>query len=240
MNMDDHSRTVDVADLQIQAFLEPQPQRVDGPEEGLVVRRAHGVDQTPRFSDAQDVGQALGSGDMEALKGEPVAWDGMRVEEYDAACGDLQRAGRILSLILEIEQVLTQFRFGNLVGRLAEVCGELPDGAEVHLLRTFGETGQLQILVHTLAKSGAHQWVLSKRRVEKPSGNPLCHRHNRKSPEPLALDEDKRPSAAPLGKASRSSCRAAAYLNLKLGLTPAKKPILTPRSHPKTRSRVEM
>ena len=55
----------------------------------------------------------------------------------------------------EIEQVLTRFGFGNLVGRPSKVYGGLADGAEVHLLRTFGETGQLQILVHTLAKSGA-------------------------------------------------------------------------------------
>ena len=99
MDMDDHPRAVDVADLQIQTFLETQPQRVDGPEEGLVVWRAHGVDQAPHFGDAQDVGQALGPGDVEVLEGEPVARDGMGVEEDDAAGGDLQRAGRILSLV---------------------------------------------------------------------------------------------------------------------------------------------
>ena len=93
MHVDDHSLAVDVADLQIQTFLEPQPQRVDGPEERLVVRRAHGVDEAAHFGDAQDVRQALGSGDAEVLEGGPVAGDGMGVEEDEAAGGDLQRAG---------------------------------------------------------------------------------------------------------------------------------------------------
>ena len=104
------------------------------------------------LGDAQDVGQALGSGDVEVLEGEPVARDGMGVEEDDAAGGDLQGAGRILALVLEIDQVLPQLVFGDLVGRLVEVSGELPDGAEVSLLRPLGEAGQLEVLVHALAK----------------------------------------------------------------------------------------
>jgi hypothetical protein len=120
----------------------------------------------------------------------------------------------------EIEQVLTRFGFGNLVGRPSEVCGGLADGAEVHLLRTFGETGPLQILVHTLAKSGAHQWVLSKRRVEKPSGNPLCHRHNRPSPEPWRLTKTGEPAPHRQGKASRSSCRDSGLLEPLTGSDP--------------------
>ena len=88
----------------------------------------------------------------------------MGVEEDDAAGGDLQRAGGILALVLEVEQVLPQFVFGDPVGGLAEVCGQLPDSAEVSLLRPLGEAGELQILVHSMAKRGAHEWVLSKRK----------------------------------------------------------------------------
>ncbi len=68
-------------------------------------------------------------------------------------------------------------------GRLVDVCGELPDGAEIHLLRTLGEPGQLQILVHALTERDAHESALSKRRAEKPSGNPLCLRRHRTSPK---------------------------------------------------------
>jgi len=108
----------------------------------------------------------------------------MGEEKYNASCGDLQRAGRVFSLVLEIEQVIPHFGFGNPAGRLVDMCGELPDGAEIHLLRALGEPGQLQILVHALTKSDAHERVLSKRREEKPSGNPLCLRHHCMSPKP--------------------------------------------------------
>ena len=83
---------------------------------------------------------------------------------------------------------------GDLIRGLVEVGGELPDGAEVSLLGALGEAGQLEVLVHALAKRGAHEWVLSKRREEKPSGNPLCHGHRRVSPGP------RRPSTKARGR----------------------------------------
>jgi hypothetical protein len=69
----------------------------------------------------------------------------------------------------------------HLACSLASTAGILPPGqtaasessAMVRGLRPFGKAGQLQVLVHALTKRGAHQWVLSKRREEKPSGNPL-------------------------------------------------------------------
>ena len=99
--------------------------------------------------------------------------------------------------------------------------GELPDDAEVRGLRPFGEPGQLQVLVHALTKRDAHEWVLSKRREEKPSGNPLCQRHRRMSPErrrPRKMSERRRRVLR--GKACRSSCREAAYLNSDFGPDP--------------------
>ena len=51
------------------------------------------------------------------------------------------------------------------------MCRQSPDDAEVSLLRLLGESGELQILVHALAKRGAHEWLFSERREENPSGN---------------------------------------------------------------------
>ena len=49
---------------------------------------------------------------------------------------------------------------GELIGGLAEVGGKLPDDTEVRDLRPLGEPGELQVLVHALAKRDAHEWVL--------------------------------------------------------------------------------
>jgi hypothetical protein len=73
----------------------------------MVVRRAHGVNETAHSSDAQDVGQRPESGKADVLERLPVARDGVGVEE-DAAGSDLQRAGKVLSLVLEVEPVLSR------------------------------------------------------------------------------------------------------------------------------------
>ena len=111
--------------------------------------------------------------------------------------------------------------------------GELPDGAEVHLLRTLGETGQLQILVHTSAKSGAHQWVFSKQKVEKTVWKPTLSPSQPQVTGALRSTKTGEPMSRAEGKASRSSCRASGLLELVprsdprdamfLGLTPAKR-----------------
>jgi len=59
------------------------------------------------------------------------------------------------------------------------VCRQLPDGAEVGLLRPLGESGELQILVHALAKRGAHEWSFPnegrKTRLETTPAPPLWY-----------------------------------------------------------------
>jgi len=37
------------------------------------------------------------------------------------------------------------------------MCGELPDGVEIQLLRPIGQSSELQLLVHALAKRGGHE-----------------------------------------------------------------------------------
>ena len=52
-----------------------------------------------------------------------------------------------MSLVLEVQQVLSQFVLGDLIEGLAEVGGKLPDDTEVCDLRLFGEPGELQVLM---------------------------------------------------------------------------------------------
>jgi hypothetical protein len=62
---------------------------------------------------------------------------------------------------------------GDLIGRLVKVVGKLLDDAKVSRLRTLSESGELKVLMHALAKSSRHQWVLSRRREVKNVWNPL-------------------------------------------------------------------
>ena len=56
----------------------------------------------------------------------------------------------------------------------------------------------------------AHEWVLSKRREEKPSGKPLCLGHRRMSPGPRRPLTKRGGESGVLSERARgSSCRAA-------------------------------
>ena len=134
MHVNQHPLAIDVADLQVQPFLEPKSQRVDRPEVGTVVVRADGVDETPHLIDREHVGESLLLADAEPLECRPVAGRGVGIEELDAAVGDPERPGGELLVVLEVEEVVADLMLAEPVGWGVEVFGELPDGAEVGLL----------------------------------------------------------------------------------------------------------
>ena len=56
MDVDRHSLGVDVADLQVESFFKPQPQRVERPQKSRVVMLPCGHDQLMDFVDRQHFG----------------------------------------------------------------------------------------------------------------------------------------------------------------------------------------
>jgi hypothetical protein len=151
MHVHQHSLAVDVSDLQVQPLSQPQAERVDRPQVGLVVGRADRVDEPAHFVRGEHVGQCFVPLDAKLREGLPVARHGVGVEELDAAVGDNERRRRKALLILEEEKVLAHLLFAELVGRLVKVIGQLPDRAEVGLLRALGESAKLQVVRHLLS-----------------------------------------------------------------------------------------
>src|SRR5215213_7610697 len=146
-------------------------------------------------------------GDAQLPQGGPVARERGVEEEADAVEGDLEGGGREVLLVLEEEEVLAQLGLGDLVGRPAEVGGELADRAQIRLLGTLAQAGELQLLAHALAqRRGAgrvHDGLLSQR----GSGGGSTLRKGLLS--------------------ARTCCRAAAYLNNALQRTHSR---VTPRA----------
>jgi hypothetical protein len=124
----------------------------DGPEAGAAVVSARGVDDAVRFLEAEHVGQRLRHGDAHALERLPLTRLGVSEEEPDAverhADGRRGKSG----LVLEVEEVVAELGFGELVGRTAEVPGELAYFAEAGLLGAEAEAGKLQVLAHALTE----------------------------------------------------------------------------------------
>jgi len=54
--------------------------------------------------------------------------------------------------VLEVEKVLPQLRFTDLVRRLMIMCGQLAYGSGIRLLSTLRQTAELQTLDHSLSQ----------------------------------------------------------------------------------------
>jgi hypothetical protein len=158
--MDHHPRAIDVADLEVQSFGEPQSQRVDGVEVGAVMGRADGGDELSDLVDGEDVGEPLLPGDAEAFEGRPITGNGVRIEELDSAVCDAEGRGGEVAVVLEVEEIVAELGFGEAIGWGAEVVGELSDGAEVGVLGAVAEPGELEVVEHALTERRVHVEVL--------------------------------------------------------------------------------
>jgi hypothetical protein len=170
VDVDEHAGAVDVAELEVEGFRHAQPQGVDRPEVGLIVQGMGGVDHAVDFLAAQHVGQGVGARDAEVLEQRPVARHDTAVEEADAVEGLSEGGSRPLLLVLEVEEVLAQLGFADLVGRASDVLGEQADRTQVGFLGALAEAGDLQVGAHLLAQTcggaargaGAHERLLSR------------------------------------------------------------------------------
>ena len=86
---------------------------------------ADGGDEAADLVDGEDVGEAMLAGDAEAPEGGPVAGDGVRIEDLDAAVGDAEGSGGEVSVVLEVEEILAELRLGEVVGRCVECSASL-------------------------------------------------------------------------------------------------------------------
>src|SRR5262249_37506308 len=215
---------IDVADLQTQPFLEPESQRVDRPEIGPVVGRADGRDEPPHLIDGEHVREFLLLANAEPLEGRPVTGRGVGIEELDGAVSDHERPGGELAVVLEVEEVIAELMLAEPIGRGVEVVGELPDRAEVGLLGTLAQAGELKVLEHPLAECRGHVLVLSQK-VEKPPLLRNLEAWPRALPggrECAGIPVTTTESQATLGK-DGSSCRASGLLERGRRWTPHKR-----------------
>jgi len=149
-----HALTVDVRDSEGASFEQAQAAGVDGQETNPVTREAHTSENATNFSEGEYDRHAFFPPGAHELQGRPVPFDGVFEEKLDAAQRNGAGSARPFFDVFDVEEVVAQVFFGDLVGRFAAVLGEFTHGADVHLLRAFGIAAQLQILQHALSKLG--------------------------------------------------------------------------------------
>ena len=145
MDVNHHSLSVDVSDLEVNRFSDSQPQRVGGPDEGLHAERLAGVDDLEDLLLRNDFGKCLGVFELGSLKDIPVPGTGVSKEELNAAEEYRLSAGSNFLYGDFVEQEFPHVRFGKLFWRTFTEFAELSDGSNVAKNGTIGLSGELQV-----------------------------------------------------------------------------------------------
>lgn len=115
MDMDAHALFVNIADLQVQGFVEPQSTGINGGEIGFVLRGGNGAENSLDFIDTEHRGQAVFPFDMDERQGVPVALEHIDEEEFDAAVADPHGGGRPFVDISAVQKIVLKLGLGNLI-----------------------------------------------------------------------------------------------------------------------------
>ena len=152
MDVEQLARAVDVGDLEAGPFHEPEAAGVDRGEADAIHGNAHGGENPPHLLAAQDHGElllALGAGDVEHG---PLPRERLLIEELEATERDGVGAAGDLLDSAQLEQVLPDLVFRELVGGGMIEPGQLCDGMDVGLDRTIGVAAELEVVDHALAE----------------------------------------------------------------------------------------
>ena len=144
--MDKHAVFVDVRYLD--AFLESEAQGVDSAQADPVVEHFDGPEDSFDLIATEDDRQLFFLFGTDKGEGCPFFFEGLGVEELNAAQGNGRGGSGPFSDILVVEEIPSELVFGNLVRRFCVVFGQLPNRTHVHFDSAFGHATKLHVLDH--------------------------------------------------------------------------------------------
>ena len=153
-DMHEHPAAVDVRDLKLGAFGQPETTRVDRGQAQARVRQAHGLEQALHLVVGQHIGQGLRFRGANHVQDAPVPAQRLRVKGLDSAQGLFHGRKRPVSGVLHVQKILPDLLVRELIRRSVKMFGQHPHGADVGLLCSVGLPLQLQVFEKTLSESG--------------------------------------------------------------------------------------
>jgi hypothetical protein len=112
-DVDKPARTIKMWDLQMGALLQAQTTGVDRGEADSVAGSSDTAEHPSNLFKAEDHRQFLLAWCSNKAEGGPVSVEGMLEEELDAAKRDSARTAGVIFDILDVEEVLSKFFFGD-------------------------------------------------------------------------------------------------------------------------------
>ena len=153
-DVDEHPGTVEVGDLQPDAFAQAQATGIDRRQAQPVMGQPDGLKQALHLVGGQDIGERLGFLGTYQNQNLPLPLKGHGKEGFDAAhgLGDGRR-GPFLD-IGDRQKILSDLGLSELIGRRIEMLRQHPHGADVGITGTFGFPLQLQGFNETSSEFG--------------------------------------------------------------------------------------
>src|SRR5262245_32344289 len=132
--MDQYALGVDVRNLQLRPFPQAQPTRIDHLQTHAGFRALYQGQQGAHFLGTQHNRQFLAGPGTDELEHRPRALQRVLVEEPDSIEVDASRALRALLFIDQVEEVLPDLPFTDLIGSPPVVLREVFNGFNIALL----------------------------------------------------------------------------------------------------------
>lgn len=131
----EHAVAVDVADLEVETFAEPEAAGVEGGEEDLVARKLDVSEQESGFLTGENDREfEMGSGLNDSQLVRPLPTKSQLPEDFDGAEGLVGGGVSELFDRLEVNEVSLNLLEGEEIGSAVEVFAELTDTSQIGLL----------------------------------------------------------------------------------------------------------
>ena len=153
-DMDEHARTIHIRHLEVRAFLEAEAAGVDSTQARPRTEEVQVGQHGTHCFQAEDDGEFLLPWGADTGQRGPLPFEGVLVEELDAAQRNGAGAPRVVLDVFDIEEIVTEFLLHNLVRGFVVMFRQLADGSDRHLLGAFRHAAELQSFDHPLAQSG--------------------------------------------------------------------------------------
>jgi hypothetical protein len=154
MPMDLEALPVNIGDLKVQGFMEPEAQARDRGEGDLVMHGGCGRQEPPDLLHTEDGRETVGGLRANKCEGVPVALEDVLGEEADATVADTPgRWGEAID-VFAVETVVRQFLFRDAVGCCVVELGQQADFPEIGCLRPFALATKLKRSDHLLTQWG--------------------------------------------------------------------------------------
>ena len=131
----EHAVAVDVADLEVETFAEPEAAGVEGGEEDLMARKLDVIEQESGFLTGENDREfEMGSGLNDSQLVRPLTTKSQLPEDFDGAEGLVGGGVSELFDRLEVNEVSLNLLEGEEIGSAVEVFAELTDTSQIGLL----------------------------------------------------------------------------------------------------------